>query len=138
MPALNPIIPNKGPIEVWIVEGTDTKHLDKYTRKEVQHDQLQEVLKRRGFDVEVLPIIVGFTGTIYRITLTALSELGIDKPQAKKLLHELRIHAVQTHHHTIVKLKRKLARRQLFPWKAWESSTPKKTRTLGTIEASIA
>ena len=52
----------------------------------------------RGFEVQVLPITLGFSGAIYKSNVTALSILGIERPKAKKLLLKLRVHAVQTQH----------------------------------------
>ena len=58
-------------------------------------------------EVILLPVILGFTGTIYKTTVSALPALGVEKAQAKKLLYDLHAHAIQTHH-TIIKLRRKL------------------------------
>ena len=107
---LNPTMPNNACRKVWIVEGgycSDTRYTDKYKRKETQHIQLQEILKIRGFDVQVLPIILGFSGAIYRSNVTALSILGVERPKAKKLLLKLHAHAVQAQH-AIIQLRRRL------------------------------
>ena len=107
---LNPTMPNNACRKVWIVEGgycSDTRYTDKYKRKETQHIQLQEILKIRGFDVQVLPIILGFSGAIYRSNVTALSILGVEHPKAKKLLLKLHAHAVQAQH-AIIQLRRRL------------------------------
>ncbi|KAL3154986.1 hypothetical protein ABBQ38_15507 [Trebouxia sp. C0009 RCD-2024] len=110
MPLLNAAMQNKRTRKVWIVEGgycTDTRYSDKYRRKEEQHKHLQTLLQARGFEVTLLPVILGFTGAIYKTTVSALPALGIEKAPAKKLLYDLHAHAVQTHH-TIIKLRRKL------------------------------
>ncbi|KAL3155506.1 hypothetical protein ABBQ38_15503 [Trebouxia sp. C0009 RCD-2024] len=110
MPLLNATMQTNQPRKVWIAEGgycTDTRYSDKYRRKETQHEHLQTLLQARGFEVILLPIILGFTGAIYKTTMSALSALGIEKAQAKKLLYDLHAHAIQTHH-TIIKLRRKL------------------------------
>ena len=110
MPLLNATMQTNRPRKVWIVEGgycTDTRYSDKYRRKETQHEHLQTLLQARGFEIILLPIILGFTGAIYKTTVSALSALGIEKAQAKKLLYDLHAHAIQTHH-TIIKLRRKL------------------------------
>ena len=110
MPTLSPTMQDNRPRKVWIVEGgycTDTRYMDKLLRKELQHKQLQESLKQRGFEVILLPIVLGVTGTIYKTNIAALSALGIEQDKAKKLLKELHLHAVISHH-TIIKLRRKL------------------------------
>ena len=45
--------------------------------------------------------MLGFTGAIFKTTVFALPALGIEKIQEKKLLYDLHVHAVQTHHTTI-------------------------------------
>ena len=110
MPLLNATMQNNRPRKVWIVEGgycTDTRYSDKYRRKEIQHEHLKTLLQARGFEVILLPIILGFTRAIYNTTVSALPALGIENTQAKKLLYDLHAHAVQTHH-TTIKLRRKL------------------------------
>ena len=110
MPVLNINVENKKPRKVWIVEGgycTDTRYTDKYKRKELQHQQLQNLLIQKGCDVTLMPTVLGVTGAVYKTNVTALSALGIDSNKAKKLLKELHLHAVLTHH-TIIKLRRKL------------------------------
>ena len=108
MPPQNAATPNNQTRKVWIVEGrycTDTRYSDKHRRKEEQHEHLQTLLQARGFEVILLPVILGFTGAIYKMTLSALPALGIEKAQAKKLPYDLHAHAVQTHH-TIINLRR--------------------------------
>ena len=109
-PLLPATMQNNRPRKVWIVEGgycTDTRYSDSYRCKGTQHEHLQTLLQARGFEVILLPVILGFTGAIYKTTVSALPTLGIEKAQAKKLLYDLHAHAVQTHH-TIIKLRRKL------------------------------
>ena len=110
MPLLNANVQNNRPRKVWIVEGgycTDTRYSDKYRRKETQHEHLQTLLQARGSEVILLTVILGFTGAIYKTTLSALPAIGIEKAQTKKPLYDLHAHAVQTHH-SIIKLRRKL------------------------------
>ena len=110
MPLLSANVQNNRPRKVWIVEGgycTDTRYNDKYRRKETQHKHLLTLLQARRFEVILLPVILGFTGAIYKTTVSALPALGIEKAQTKKLLYDLHAHAVQTHH-SIIKSRRKL------------------------------
>ena len=115
MPLLNATVQNNRPRKVWIVEGgycTDIRYGDKYERKETQHAHLQTLLQACGFEVILLPIILGFTGAIQKTTVLALPALGIEKTQAKTLLYDLHADAVQTHH-TTIKLRRKLENTEL-------------------------
>jgi len=63
-----------------------------------------------GFEVTLLPVILGFTEAVYLTNVSALPALGIEKAQAKKLLYDLHAHAVQMHH-TTIKLRRKLEKK---------------------------
>lgn len=115
MPLLNATMQTNRPRKVWIVEGgycTDTRYSDKFRRKETQHEHLQTLLQARGFEVILLPVILGFTGAIYKTTVSAVAALCIERAQAKKLLYDLHAHAIQTHH-TIIKLRRKLENTKL-------------------------
>ena len=108
MPLLSANVQSNRPRKVRIVEGgycIDTRYSDKYRRKETQHEHLQTLLQARGFEVILLPVILGFTGAIYKTTVLALPALGIEKAQTKQLLYDLHAHAVQTQH---IKLRRKL------------------------------
>ena len=49
--------------------------------------------------VTLLSIILGFTGSTYQTTVSALPALGVEKTEAQKLLYDLQARAVQTHHH---------------------------------------
>ena len=98
---LNAAMQNNRTRIVWIVEGgycTDTRYSDKHRRKETQHEHLQTLLQARGFEVTLLPLILGFTGAIWIKTVSALAVLGIEKAQAQNPLCYLHAHAVQTHH----------------------------------------
>ena len=55
----------------------------------------------------LLPFVLGVTSAIYTTNVTALNTPGIERDKAKKLLKELHLHAVMTHH-TIIRLRRKL------------------------------
>ena len=59
----------------------DTRYADKY--KQTQHEVLTQILQARGFEVHVLPIILGFAGSIYKTSVSALSTLGIEGSKAK-------------------------------------------------------
>lgn len=106
-PLLNATMQNNRARKVWIVEGgycTDT-YSDKYKRKETCRAHLQTLLWARGFMVTSLSVILGFTGSMYQTTVSALPALGVEMTQAQKLLYDLHARAVQTHH-TIIKLQR--------------------------------
>ena len=78
-------------------------YIDKYTHKELRHANLQTL----GYEVILLPIVLGVTIAIYKASVTALNVLGIERDKAKKSLKELHLHAMMTHH-TIINLRKSL------------------------------
>ena len=114
---LPPILPNGSARKVWLVEGgycADTKYEEKLAEKQQQHQRLQSMLQMYGYTVILLPIILGFSGTIYNSTVECMQKLGIDRnflsmPRSAKLLTALHRHAITSLHST-VKLRRLLER----------------------------
>ena len=97
---------------VWIMEGgytADTRYKDKLEEKLHQHDLLVRLLEDRGFEVSVLPFILGFSGTIYLDNVEQLGSIGITRPRAKALLQKLHTHAI-TCLQNIVTQRRRLER----------------------------
>ena len=92
-------MPNGKARRIWIVEGgycSDTRYEEKLEEKEAQHTALEVALKEYGYDVTVLPIILGVSGSIYKTTKHALGQLGIEHGPANKLMRKLHEHAIIT------------------------------------------
>ena len=110
MHQLSSIMPTGCARKVWIVEGgycSDTRYVDKLHEKQQQHQRLEASLRAYGYDVSVLPIMLGFYGTIPNSAVEAVHTLGIERKRANKLLLALHTHAITTLHATVT-LRRKL------------------------------
>ena len=102
------------PRKVWIAEAgycSDTMYEDKLKEKELQHKRLQEALSAYGYEVIVVPIILGFYGTIFTTTVQSAQTLGVERARVNcpEVMHSLHALAI-TSLHTIAKLRRKLER----------------------------
>ena len=123
---LPPHMPDGNARKVWLVEGgycADTKY-----EKKKQHKTLHHMLQSYGYDVIMLPIILGFSGTIYKSTLECMHKLGVEKMRSTKLLSALHLHAITSLHST-VKLRRRLERNcknktRNFPSRKFERAKP--------------
>ena len=105
-------MPDDKPRKVWVAEAgycSDTMYGDKFKEKELQHKRLQEALSRYKYEVIAVPIILGFYGTIFMITVQSAQTLGVDRSRISHIMNDLHAHAI-TSLHTIVKLGRKLER----------------------------
>ena len=108
--------------KVWIAEGgycADTRYEHKLLEKQQQHRHLQDALTQYGYKIEVLPIFLGFYGSIFSTTQQSVQKLGVDRARSNKLMTCLHAQAI-TSLHTIVKLRRTLERsatnrRRLYP-----------------------
>ena len=85
--------------KVWIVEigyCAATRYLEKLTEKLQQHQVLTDILKAKGFDVQVLPVILGNTGEIFKSSLTSIKQAGADPDRVDRLAAKLSTHAQTT------------------------------------------
>jgi len=90
---------NGRPRKVWIVElgyTSDTRYLDKLTEKKRQHTQLCDMLTAEGYDVILLPLILGDEGTLFKCLTHALKELQVQPARQKKLYSKLHLHSIHT------------------------------------------
>ena len=85
----------------------DTRYVEKLHEKQQQHQGLEASLRAYGYDVSVLPIVLGFYGTISISAVKVAHTLGIERKGAIKLLLALHMHAITTLH-AAVRLRRKL------------------------------
>ena len=81
--------------------------MDKLHEKQQQHQRLEASLRAYGDDVSVLPIILGFYGTIPNSAVEAVHTLGIERKRANKLLLAVHTYAITTLHATVT-FRRKL------------------------------
>ena len=75
---------------------SDTRYHEKYAEKLQQHAQLKMILQAAGYDAEVLPILVGTTGCVYRSTEANLKRLGVSHEAVQRLLRKLAVEAARS------------------------------------------
>ncbi len=60
--------PSGRPSKVWVVEfgySADTRYLEKVQEKTDEHEVLCTLLRAEGYEVILLPIVLGTAGTLY-------------------------------------------------------------------------
>ena len=101
---------NKADHPVQVVEvgfTQDTRFAEKMAEKQAQHAELVRLLQQAGWTVSYHVILVGVAGTVYKSGSRALRELGMGDKDARALLRELHLHALECLYNIV------LARRQL-------------------------
>ena len=105
----------------------------------VQHEQLQRILKGRGFGVTVLPVILGVAGTIYKTTLVLPEQYTkLSLPHCQKMALKT---TAENHCTSYVPMLHNTsycdeAMKKIF--RHVKTRPPKTTKRLGTVQASIA
>jgi hypothetical protein len=84
--------------EPGLRHSSDTRYMDKVIEKGEQHPELRKKLAVEGYDVLLLPVVLGSAGTIWKCLDRATKEM--DTPTAKKIklyskLHLHSIHSLQ-------------------------------------------
>jgi hypothetical protein len=75
--------------------GRDTGPAPQEANAVSQHTDLQAALLEIGYtDVRIVPIVLGWAGTIHTANLTTLQQLGVDPAAACKALRKAHLHAV--------------------------------------------
>lgn len=98
---------NAGRSGYWAGDTAQTPiTLKQYNQKMQQHQLLCQMLTQHGYKVRLLPLPLGFAGTLYKSNMAAPTELGISRAQAK-VMRQLRIHGM-TCPHNILKERRYL------------------------------
>jgi hypothetical protein len=90
---------NDRPREVWIVElgySSDTRYMDKVTEKKQQHAELCKLLSVEGYDVKLLPVVLGSAGTLIKCLEQAAKKMDIPHARRKKLYSKLHLHSIHT------------------------------------------
>ena len=82
---------------------TDTGPAEQLGRALSQHETLISELKNTGFtDVQVIPILVGTSGTIYhQHTLDSLQALGLSRAETRKAASKLHTQAIRSMHNIV-------------------------------------
>ena len=83
--------------------------MDKVKEKTDQHATLCELLDTEGYEVIVLPTVLGSAGTLYKCLEKAAIQLSIPAAKRNKLYTKLHLHGVHTLHN-LVKQRRFLER----------------------------
>ena len=73
----------------------DTRHHAKLEEKQTQHAQLKGILQAAGHEVEVVPLIFGTTGCIYKSCEGHLQQLGVSHDCTQHLLRTLALDAAR-------------------------------------------
>ena len=95
-------------MKVMIVEvgyTSEIRYAEKLQEKMTQHGKLQRALSRVGFEVSILPVILGTTGGVFNINLDSLRAVGISAERALHLINTLSKHAVD-YMQTIIEMRR--------------------------------
>ena len=83
----------------------DTRYHAKLEDKQEQHAQLKGILQAAGHEVDVVPLIFGTTGCIYKSCEGHLKQLGVSHDCTQRLLRTLALDAARSAH-TIIKARR--------------------------------
>ena len=86
---------------------SEGRFIEKLAEKDQQHQQLKDLLEAQGFQVKVIPVILGSTGGICTISTEGLEQMGIDRTRRERLNRKLHHDAI-TWMHAIVKKRRML------------------------------
>ena len=82
--------------------GSDTRYKEKLAEKQQQHAKLRQILEAEGHEVkktsvEILPIILGTFGSVFKCCPKALSSVGISPKNQQKLMRKLVDLSCQSH-----------------------------------------
>ena len=68
------------------------------SRRQFSFLQLKTILQAADYDAEVLTILVGTTGRVYRSTEANLERLGVSHEAVQRLLRKLAVEAARSAH----------------------------------------
>ena len=88
----------------------DTRYHAKLEEKQEQHAQLKGILQSGGHEVDVVPLIFGTTGCIYKSCEGHLRQLGVGHDCTQRRLRTLALDAARSAH-TIIKARRQHERK---------------------------
>jgi hypothetical protein len=90
---------NGRPRKIWLMElgySSDTRYMDKVMEKKEQHAELCKLLAAEGYDVTLLPIVLGSAGTLFKCLDRAPKEMDIPNARKKKLYSKLHLHSIHS------------------------------------------
>jgi hypothetical protein len=73
---------NGRPRKIWLMElgySSDTRYMDKVMEKKEQHAELCKLLAAEGYDIMLLPIVLGCAGTLFKCLDRATKEICLDR-----------------------------------------------------------
>ena len=73
---------------------SETRYAGKLQENMTQHGKPQHALSRFGFEVSILPVILGTTGGVFNSNLDSFRAIGISNERALHLISTLSKHAV--------------------------------------------
>jgi hypothetical protein len=82
-----PVQINGRPRKIWLIElgySSDTRYMDKVTEKQEQHAELGKLLAAEGYDVVLLPGVLGSAGAFFKCLERATKEMDIPNARKKK------------------------------------------------------
>jgi hypothetical protein len=70
--------------------------MDKVMEKKEQHAELCKLLAAEGYDVTLLPIVLGSAGTLFKCLDRVTKEMDIPNARKKKLYSKLHLHSIHS------------------------------------------
>jgi hypothetical protein len=87
------------PRKIWLMDlgySSDLRCMDKVMEKKEQHAELCKLLTAEGYDVMLLPIVLGSAGTLFKCLDCATKEMDIPNTRKKKLYSKLHLHSIHS------------------------------------------
>jgi hypothetical protein len=85
---------NDRPKKIWLMElgySSDNRYKDKVMEKKEQYAELSKLLAAEGYDVMLLPIVLGSAGTLFKCLDCATKEMDIPNARKKKSYSKLHL-----------------------------------------------
>jgi hypothetical protein len=86
------------PRKIWLIElgNSNIKYMDKVVEKKEEHAGLWNLLAAEGYDVMLLPIVLGCAGAPFKCLDRASKEMEISNARKKKLYSKLHLHGIHS------------------------------------------
>jgi hypothetical protein len=85
---------NGRPRKMWLLElgySSDIRYMDKVMEEKEQHAELCKLLAAEGYDVVLLPIVLGSAVALFKCLDRATKEMDIPNARKKKLYSKLHL-----------------------------------------------
>jgi hypothetical protein len=89
------------PRKIWLIElgySYDTRYMGKVPEKKERHAELCKLLAAEGYDVMLLPVVLGSAGPLFKCLERATEERDIPHARKNKLYSKLHLHSVHSVH----------------------------------------